>query len=225
LDTLPDEIGFIAPVANVDSSILKLSLKNGFNFTQLDQQAAQNLLALGEMSIPWSAGRKFFLDYPFLNFQDKWVYFVQTAFQVQPLTEGQEFWSVRFAEIARFENQYVKSYLFPTIRKLKLIAKGNPDAPFWYYFGVRDGKPSMLSGGARGGVPTSRDLMHLSDEQIQGAPTFFDKVELPFARSYLELAFENYELAYQAPSDSLAFVTLVTSLETLLVQGSSELSY
>jgi len=54
---------------------------------------AITILAFIENTTPWSAGRKFFMDYPFLNMQEKVVYFICNSATVEPIKEGQDWWS------------------------------------------------------------------------------------------------------------------------------------
>ena len=218
-------IRFLAPVANVDASILKVSLKNGFSFFGLNQQQARDLLAVAESSLPWSAGVKFFMDYPFLNFDEKVVYFVENRISVASTKWDEDWFSANFNELAQFENQSVRGYLLPTMRKLKLFSRGNVDIPFWYYLENKDNHPKRYMGHSVGGPPPSRDILHLNDGEIGSLLHFLDKTDMPLSLAYLELAFENYELSYQVGSNALAFLTLMICLETLFNPGGSEVRY
>ena len=55
---------------------------------------------------------------------------------------------------------------------------------------------------------------------------FIRGTKLPFTESFLQLAFENFELSYQTHNINLSFLSLMISLETLLHPGDQgELSY
>jgi hypothetical protein len=220
-----EPINFIAPVANVDASILKLPLRNGFGFLPMQMQQAQSMLAFLDNTIPRSAGGKFFMDNPFLNMEEKMVYYVGNTITAQSEKENPESWLAHFDEIAQFENEKVQGYLVPTMRKLKIVAKGNVDMPFWFFLGGKDKRAQTFIGHRRGGPPSARDHFHLDDNEIESTLSFLDRVQIPLSLPYVELAFENYELSYQAPSNAMAFLTLMICLETLFNPGGSEVRY
>ncbi len=217
-----ETISFLAPAANVDASILKLPLKNGFRFSRMREQDARSLLAFLEQTTPWTASKEFLLGQPYLNMEEKAVYFVENSIPVEPLKQGTDWWSTHFNDLARFENQEVLGYLLPTLRKLKLFFRGNIGIANWYYYGLENGAPKLYMGHGRGGPTISRDLFHLEEDQLVGALRFLEKVQMPLTLPYLELAFENFELSYQAPSNGLAFLTLMICLETLFNPGEGE---
>jgi hypothetical protein len=157
--------------------------------------------------------------------QEKAVYFVENSIPVEPLKEGRDWWPTHFNELAAFENQKVLGYLLPTLRKLKLFSRGNIGVANWYYYGVENGSPKRYMGHTQGGPAIGRDLLHLEDGDLEAVIRFLGKVQMPLSLPYLELAFENYELSYQAPSNGLAFLTLMICLETLFNPDDGEIKH
>ena len=218
-------ITFIAPVANVDSTILKLPLKEGFRFTGLSEQKARNLLAHLEQTTPWTASKQFLLGHPYFNMEEKVVYFIENSIPVEPLKEGQDWWSTYFKELVTFENQKVLGYLLPTLRKLKLFSRGNIGVANWYYYEIENLTPKLYMGHTGGGPTMGHGRLHLEESDLKPAIRFLDRVQMPLPIPYLKLAFENFELSYQAPSNGLSFLTLMICLETLFNPGEGEVRH
>jgi len=65
----------------------------------------------------------------------------------------------------------------------------------------------------------------LENSEISSLETFIQNTRLPFAQSFLELAFKNFELSYQIRDINLSFLSLMISLEALFNPGGQELRY
>lgn len=48
---------------------------------------------------------------------------------------------------------------------------------------------------------------------------FIQNTNLPLKKPFLKLAFENFEISYEAPNRMLSFLSLMISLEVLFNQG------
>ena len=71
----------------------------------------------------------------------------------------------------------------------------------------------------------SREPYHLESSELPDLQIFIQNTKLPFKQSFLQLAFENFELSYKIRNMNLSFVSLMISLETLLNPGEHELTY
>jgi len=65
----------------------------------------------------------------------------------------------------------------------------------------------------------------LETSEIPNLQKFIEDIKLPFEKSFLQLAFENFELSYQTSNLNLAFLVLMIALESLFNPGLGELKY
>ena len=71
---------------------------------------------------------------------------------------------------------------------------------------------------------TDRTLFQLSDDEYDQAEAFINNTKIPFQHSFLQLAFDSFELSYNTYNRGLAFLSLMISVEALFGWG-SELQY
>jgi hypothetical protein len=154
--------------------------------------------------------RKLFADFPCLNTVEKRYYVVKNAFEM----DKKELNNVLASEAERFEINFVKKYLEPTIRLMRLFKEGNICMPLYRYYYLDNGKPKTIMGISTTRYIT-RESFALAQEEINNLNHFLDNTELPFKHEYLQLAFENFELSYHIMNRGLSFLLLMMSLETL----------
>jgi hypothetical protein len=92
------------------------------------------------------------------------------------------------------------------------------------YFYI-DGAPLKFISSGASTIPTEYGPYILDKQDIPNLQAFIKNTALPFKQPYLELAFENFELSYDVHDASLAFLSLMISLETLFNPGGSEIRY
>ena len=208
-------------LANTDSSILKINLDRGFNIESISENEGVDLVSTLE-GLPYNKiGDKLFIEFPCLNSSERKLYFISNSFE--SIDEGGfERWNA----VAEFENKFLHSYLDPTIRLMRLFKEGNICMPLRYYYFIDDGVPKPF---------TRREMtLHISpnpkytleDSEVSDLDKFIRDTKLPFTESFLQLAFENFELSYQTHDMNLSFLSLMISLEILFhPSGQGELNY
>jgi len=213
-------IYFKGVLANVDSSILKLILDHGFSIEAVSDKRGINLISVLENTSFSEAGKKLFMEYPCLNDSERKLYFINNSFE-SSITET-DGWT--FSGVAQFDNKLIHGYLNPTIRLLRLFKEGDVRMPLKFYYTIDNNKTKRLMSFTLGRY-VSRVLYLLESSEVKDLQKFIKETELPFRESFLQLAFDNFELSYETHNINLSFLTLMVSLETLLNPGKQELRY
>lgn len=114
----------------------------------------------------------------------------------------------------QFSNTLVEKNVEIPLHLLRLFKEGNIYLPCWYVYYYKGDVPTVIY--AQGHPYVQRQsLYHLDENEIEEAQTFIESTIMPFVFPYVKLAHDNYELSYNVPDDSLAFLTLMISLEVL----------
>jgi len=215
-------IYFMGILANTDSSILKINLDRGFSIKSISENEGVDLVSTFE-SLPYSkTGNKLFIEFPCLNSSARELYFISNSFESID-ESGFERWNA----VAEFENKFLHSYLDPTIRLMRLFKEGNICMPLrYYYFIDDDGIPKSFTGSEMTLHISPNPKYTLEDSEVSDLDKFIRDTKLPFTESFLQLAFENFELSYQTHDMNLSFLSLMISLEILFhPSGQGELNY
>ena len=107
---------------------------------------------------------------------------------------------------------------------MRLFKEGNICIPLEYYYFIDYDTPKLIMSDDRG-LYVSPAPYTLKSSEILGLQEFIQNTKLPFKRSFLQLAFESFELSYQIHDRNLSFLSLMISLETLFNSGRKKLSY
>lgn len=217
-----NKIYFMGILANTDSSILKINLDRSFNIESISEYEGVDLVSTLE-GLPYNKiDDKLFIEFPCLNSSERKLYFISNSFE--SVDEGGfERWNA----VAEFENKFLHSYLYPAIRLMRLFKEGNICMPLrYYYFIDDDGIPKSFTRREMTLDISPKPKYTLEDSEVSDLGEFIRDTKLPFTESFLQLAFENFELSYQTHNINLSFLSLMISLETLLHPGDQgELSY
>jgi len=203
---------FFAPVANVDTTILKIKLKQGFEFDSMNYEEGLSFIANLE-KIP----RKNFFNYWRFGhtvFQSGGLYLIKNSFVFDlPINEaGKPELDRNFSS---FIYDFVEKNVENQLRLLRLFKEGTVHIPYWIIYYYEKDEPVVLF--ARGiSSSQSQNNYHLDDDEILGAQDFIETAQLPSPPSYITLALENYDVSYFIDNDSHAFLSLMISLEVLL---------
>ena len=214
---LSKEIHFVGLLANVDSSITRVRLSHGFKIESLSESDGSELFAALETLPPIEVQKKLLMGYPCLNLDEKRYYFVGKSFQADTDSSS-------FDAVARFDNEFVHTYLADLFRLTRLFNEGNVCMPLTYYYALEDGSPRSFVRGATG-RHISRESFTIDESEIANLHLFTESTKLPFQEKFLQLGFENFELSYQVQHPALSFLTLMMSLETLFNPGGQEIKY
>jgi hypothetical protein len=202
------KIYFMGILANTDSSILKINLDHGFKIESISENEGVDLVSTLE-SLPYNKiGNKLFIEFPCLNSYERKLYFISNSFE--SIDEGGfERWNA----VAEFENKFFYSYLHPTIRLMRLFKEGNICMPLrYYYFIDDDGIPKPFTRKEMTLDISPKPKYTLEDSEVSDLGEFIRDIKLPFAKSFLQLAFENFELSYQTHNINLSFLSLMILL-------------
>lgn len=210
---------FLGLLANTDSSILKVILGHGFEIKEMPFDEGVNLIA----SLEKSSDKEVYKELiKYCHFSESKLFFSSNSFGSSTKIDGI---GASFSpEIYKFDNDEVYGYLKPTIQLMRLFREGNICMPLAYYFFMDYNIPQLvMSEGTN--LYISPESYTLEDSEIPDLQKFILNTKLPFNKSFLQLAFENFELSYQTHNQNISFLSLMISLETLLSPGSSELTY
>jgi len=214
------ELRFRGFLTNTDSSILKLKLEHGFKIRALSDTEACDFIKMVEKVSVQRACNIIFIQYPCLNSEEKKAYVIDASIEADVETKASSFFNVT----ARFDNKFIHGYLKPTLQLLRLFKEGNIRIPFYYYYVIKNGKPSSFSG-LKSPRSLSTELYCIENSELEELNSFLHETKLPFKDPFLQLALENYDLSYKISNRALSFLTLIISIETLLNPGKSEVLY
>ncbi|MDY6966726.1 MAG: HEPN domain-containing protein [Halobacteriota archaeon] len=213
------KIYFMGLLANVDSSILNVKLEHGFEIKTMSEQEGVKLISnMGFMITLSEIYKKIFGRFHCLS-ENKSLYYIDNSFEC----DIENFGDIP-SEKAKFYKEYIANYLSHVIRLMRLFKEGNICIPqlFWFFSDNTTLKPfESFSVGWH----VSSELYTLENSEIPDLQKFIQNTKLPFKESFLQLAFENFELSYQTRIIGLSFLSLMISLETLLNPGDHELRY
>ena len=218
------KIYFMCLLANSDSSILRLKLDHGFKVEAISDKEGLGLISILERLPFMEIGKRLLMDFPCLNYREKKIYFISNSFDSNIELSEKGLLTDIPLELPKFENNLVNNYLKPVMRLMRLFKEGNICAPLKYYFFIENNSPKSFHRGSTGQY-VSRDPYRLESSELPDLHMFIQNVKLPFVESFLQLAFENFELSYQTPNLNLSFLSLMVSLETLFNPGGRELRY
>jgi hypothetical protein len=210
---------FFGLLANTDSSILKVNLEHGFEIKEMPFDEGVNLIASLEKSSDNEVYKKLI---KYCHFSESKLFFGSNSFETSTKIDGI---GTSFSpEIYKFDNDEVYGYLKPTIQLMRLFREGNICMPLAYYFFMDYNTPQLvMSEGTH--LYISPESYTLKDSEVPDLQKFILNTKLPFNESFLQLAFENFELSYQTHNQNMSFLSLMISLETLLGSGGSEKTY
>jgi hypothetical protein len=203
------EIHFMGLLANTDSFILNVELDNGFKIYTLPERKGVTHLSIFE-GLPSREIYKKLVE--FNCFSGGKLYYIDNSFEsdIEMNDEG----VLTSVPVGKFADNLIHDYLNPVIRLMRLFKEGNICMPFQYYYFIDNNSPKSFMR-VETLLYTSQELYTLESSEIQNLQRFIQNTKLPFKESFLQLAFENFELSYQTDSMNLSFLALMISLETL----------
>ena len=216
-----DDIYFIAPLSNVDSSILGLNLMPGFHVEKWPaDDFIELLIALHEGEDPVILKDENL--YPNCCVQED----EDDIYVVVGKIKSTEYWK-ELPPNASFEETYVdRGGYYGSIKRiislLRLIQEGQIEITQHYvYYKPED--PILSS--SPNNIPLLQIPFHLYKKELNFANAFLKKYRLPFDFPYLQLAFENFDKSYCVDEIPLCFLTLMIAAEVLFNDGHQELKY
>lgn len=220
------KIYFIGLLANVGASILKLKLEHGFEIRDMSHdEAIRFISALDEL--PYVEVSRKLLAFQCIDFSKKKLYYTSKSFECDIEMDSQGN-MIRFpAPVEEFMKNLINGYLDPVIRLVRLFKEGNICIPLDYCYFFKENKtPRPLYRRSTGLHISHGPEFTLENSEIPNLQTFIQDTRLPFTKSSLQLAFDNFDLSYQTHNINLSFLSLMISLESLFnPKGEHELRY
>lgn len=214
-------------IANAGSSILKVNLNHGFKFESLSREEGLLLVCALDRSLPRDVIIKLTMRFPCLDSEapKPMFYCVSNSFEAD-IELDDEGALIRFPSgYEEFNQTSIYGYLKPALRLMGLFKEGGICMPLWYYFFIDNARAKPFTHQSDMQALYSYIKYNLDDTEISDLEYFIQNISLPFEKPFLELAFENFELSYKTNNLSLAFISLMISLETLLNPSDYELRY
>jgi hypothetical protein len=197
-------------LANTDSSILKANLNHGFKIEAISEDEGVNLVSTLE-GLPYrEIGNKLFFEFPCLNSSERKFYFISNSFESID-ESGIEMLNA----VTEFENKFLRGYLDPTIRLMRLFKEGNICMPLIYYYFIDNSIPRAFKISGTHLYISPEPKYTLEHSEVSELDKFIRNTKLPSTESFLQLAFETFELSYQTHNINLSFLSLMISLEIL----------
>ncbi len=210
-------------LSNVDSTILRLSPFFGHDVRRVEYDELMRIFTQVEGLPEMRAFQHMQFDLRCYNSMDRCGYAIEDSFDVEcdALKPGEP---IAFLPQLTQHDTEAQQKLIPGLQVLRLMANGNVSLHYQNYLIETGGSFQRVMGRSTtmkvGAFPFS-----LEGVDIQQVAEALDKLHLPFANEYLNLALEDFDLAYQAERPALAFLILMVALEALFNQGTSEVTY
>ena len=210
---------FIGFLANTDSTILGLKLGHGFQIESL-QGWNSPLMRFLEPNFSMETWMDSFVRNQCYNSTEKKYFIVTSSFKYDRNNHDE-----RNRKLKEFYEQLYNAYLEPTLRLLRLYKKGNICIPVHYDCSLQGNK--LLSTGKSYNISwhVISDPYRLNSSEIPDLNIILSTEKLPFQEPVLELAMENYDLAYRTLYLNLQFLSLMNGLEVLFNDGKGEITY
>jgi hypothetical protein len=214
---------FFAPLANVDDSILRLKMKNGFEIKSLPLDEGSKIISAA-VRIP-AENINHWLHYS-TTFSQKKIFFICYEIESIHIQKDPDRDSSSDMDLYTHVYDLVQKNSVNFLQLLHLFKGGNIYSPFWIVYSIDyyDEINVRLAGGGASSYKYP-DIFHLSDSEMNDAQKFLDNTRLPLTYDYLRLAHENFEESYNVLNPSLSFLSLMVASEVLFNPGSGEISY
>lgn len=208
------KIHFLGFLANVDDSILKLNLGEGFRIEKISQEKIKHLL-------------------------DKVGFHYGTNGQSDILSQGTlpKCYCIIKDNVDEFESTEqggvvikwrslspIHTQMSDRINVLRLYKEGNILLRFSFlYYGdiTTPGICQVL----REGPLWSKSVFSLKNDEVSEAQNLIDTIQIPFQHRFLRLAFDSFNLSYEMHNLNLLFLSLMISMEAMLNLGRSEVTF
>jgi hypothetical protein len=211
------DLYFIGFLLNVDDSILKLQIGDGFSIDKKRQQEIIPLLRKLDFRFGAKSG------FEILNFDHSGrasgCYCINRHFPefVESTPQGGI-----VIPIARLHEIYRK--LRDNLRLLRLFKGGNIFMRYSFFYHLKESVPQVAQVGKEYPL-TDRTVFQLGEDEYAQAEAFIKNTEIPFQHAFLQLAFDSFELSYETYNQDLAFLSLMIGMEAFFCEGQNEITY
>ena len=201
---MKEDLYFIGFLVNVDDSILKLQLGNGFLIDKREQQEIMPFLQRLDFHYGAKSG------FEIINFKQ----------DGRPL--GCYCINKHFPEFVG-STRDIQQSLRDKLRLLRLFKEGNIFMRYSLFYHLKESIPQVAQI-SREYPLTDQTLFQLIDDEYAQAESFINNTNIPFKQSFLRLAFDSFEQSYETYNRGLTFLSLMISIDALFGDF-SELKY
>lgn len=216
------EFKFIAPLVNVDSSILRVKLGDGFTIEMSDESEFLNLIERLEGGT--SVGTDVWLtSSDFLRRQGGRAFII-----TRPMDISEK--DIRTNEkllntVDEFRYNHEENHLDKMIELLLLFKEGDLAVPHRYYVKVRGNKIERFMASDELGWNPFGTIYSIGDAELQSLHYYLTTMKLPFESAHLRLALDNMLISYRTSDTELSFLSLMIAMEALFSRSDQELKY
>jgi hypothetical protein len=220
-----EKIHFMGLLANVDSSILKVKLEQGFEIKYLSDKDGIDFMSKFENLPLWEVKRKLSTDYNCVNSDEKRLYFISNLLEGKLNRNENGRITNSTQELSELDKKFYQNYLNNIIQLMRLFKDGNIFIPYIIYYIIENDIPqSLMRHFTSRNIPPIPDFS-LTDFEVSELERFIERTKFPFTERFLQLAFDNFQLSYNIHNIDSSFFILMSSLEALFNRGQSELTY
>lgn len=211
-------VHFIGFLVNVDDSILKLRLGDGFEIEKKSQQQVRQFLSKIEFHYGLNGTTQGVLGFG-TDGKPSGCYCI-----IKHNVEELEDTSQGGVVIKRARLKEINQSVRNKVRLLRLFREGNVFLRFSFFYHMKDSELAVFQISKEGPI-ADMTRFKLEENEISKAHLFLVNNKIPFDKPYLQLTFESFELSYKTHNLGLAFLSLMIGLEALLNPGQYELRY
>jgi hypothetical protein len=206
------DLYFIGFLVNVDDSVLRLQIRDGFSIDKRQQQEIMPIL----QKLDYHYGTK--SGFEIINFEQdgrpSGCYCINKHFPELVESTPQGGIVIPIAKLTK-----IGQSLRNKLRLLRLFNGGNILMRYSLFYYLKESIPQIAQIGREYPL-TDRTLFQLSDDEYAQAEYFINDTKIPFQHSFLQLAFDSFELSYETYNRGLAFLSLMIGMEALFGAGS-----
>jgi len=212
---------FLAPISNVNDSVLGLTLLPGFEIVNWPKTELIDLIKKLQ-KLP---------DHEVESIIDASCWYPDEQDDIRVMEgfiDPGEYWrwipgsSINGDRYSEYGEYFEKIYR--KIQVMRLFKEGHIDITHYYIY---KNKHDLVFYMNRPFLPSSPELplYTLSEGEKKDLEQFFENIRIPFNLPYLQLGFENFEQSFHIDNEALAFLSLMIAAEVLFNVGQQELKY
>jgi len=210
------DLYFIGFLANVDDSILKLRIVDGFSIDKKQQNEIMPFLK--KLDFYYGAESGFEIIGFKQDGRSNGCYCIKNHFPELVESTPQGGIVIPIAKLKE-----IQQGLRNKLRLLRLFKEGNIFMRYSLFYHLKESIPQVAQIGREYPL-TDRTVFQLRDDEYAQAESFINNTNILFKHSFLQLAFDSFEQSYETCNRGLAFLSLMISIDALFGDF-SELKY
>jgi hypothetical protein len=202
---------FLGFIANAHRSITRLSLRNGFYFEVLNyDDAKQLLLKIGNPLSMYDVHR--------LMFGGTNFHVVRKSVPISNKDLDSSY--TAFNEIG----PEIEHDIRDPLSAIRLYKEASVHMPIYYCFTQYGENYKHMGRFEDHNLYHQTTEFYILEDEVKSLQEFIDTIKLPFAKDYLQLCLEMFEMSYRGAYPTIAFICLMFGLESLFNTGGPEVT-